>query len=249
MGCCRGDGGVGDNVISAGGAEHGLGAVVWFSEPEQCSTEACVGAAGVRAGPGPPASGPHRGAASGGRRSGSPETGPERVQGHARLQCQGQPELPEPHRPRPAGPGQSQNETWMAVDPNNANHLVASYNDYRRGDGTCGVSYSLDAGQTLGRLHHPQRVHPGRPASAPPGSTGRPAATPRSPGTPAATPTCPARCSTAAPAPRPTLTSPARSTCTAPPAPTARRSTSRAARSPSTTTSPAPATSCWTSSC
>src|SRR5690242_13296093 len=47
-----------------------------------------------------------------------------------------------------AGRGQSQNETWLAVDPNNANHLVASYNDYRRGDGTCGVSYSLDAGKT-----------------------------------------------------------------------------------------------------
>ncbi len=47
-----------------------------------------------------------------------------------------------------AGRGQSQNETWVAVDPNNANHVLASYNDYRRGDGTCGVSYSLDAGRS-----------------------------------------------------------------------------------------------------
>jgi hypothetical protein len=47
-----------------------------------------------------------------------------------------------------AGRGQSQNETWVAVDPNNANHVLASYNDYRRGDGTCGTSYSLDAGKT-----------------------------------------------------------------------------------------------------
>jgi hypothetical protein len=47
-----------------------------------------------------------------------------------------------------AGRGQSQNETWVAVDPNNATHLLASYNDYRRGDGTCGVSYSLDAGKS-----------------------------------------------------------------------------------------------------
>lgn len=47
-----------------------------------------------------------------------------------------------------AGRGQAQNETWLAVDPNNANHLVASYNDYRRGDGTCGVSYSQDAGKS-----------------------------------------------------------------------------------------------------
>jgi hypothetical protein len=46
------------------------------------------------------------------------------------------------------GRGQAQNETWVAVDPNNSRHLVASYNDYRRGDGTCGVSYSLDGGST-----------------------------------------------------------------------------------------------------
>jgi hypothetical protein len=47
-----------------------------------------------------------------------------------------------------AGRAQAQNETWMAADPNNATHLLSSYNDYRRGDGTCGVSYSLDAGKT-----------------------------------------------------------------------------------------------------
>ncbi|MFL5804808.1 MAG: exo-alpha-sialidase [Roseiflexaceae bacterium] len=46
------------------------------------------------------------------------------------------------------GRGQAQNETFIKVDPNNQNHLIASYNDYRRGDGTCGVSYSLDAGRT-----------------------------------------------------------------------------------------------------
>lgn len=44
------------------------------------------------------------------------------------------------------GRGQSQNETWLAADPNNPAHLVASYNDYRRGDSNCGVSYSLDGG-------------------------------------------------------------------------------------------------------
>src|SRR5690349_1607991 len=47
-----------------------------------------------------------------------------------------------------AGRGQAQNETWAAIDRRNANHIVASYNDYRRGDGTCGVSYSLDAGRS-----------------------------------------------------------------------------------------------------
>ncbi len=46
------------------------------------------------------------------------------------------------------GRGQAQNETWIAVDPNNSQHLVGSYNDYRRGDGTCGVSYSLNGGKT-----------------------------------------------------------------------------------------------------
>jgi hypothetical protein len=46
------------------------------------------------------------------------------------------------------GRGQAQNETSIAADPNQPNHLIASYNDYRRGDGTCGVSYSLDKGRT-----------------------------------------------------------------------------------------------------
>ncbi len=46
------------------------------------------------------------------------------------------------------GRGQAQNETWISADPNNPAHLVASYNDYRRGDGTCGVSYSLNQGRT-----------------------------------------------------------------------------------------------------
>jgi len=46
------------------------------------------------------------------------------------------------------GRAQAQNETWIAADPNNPTHLVASYNDYRRGDGTCGLSFSLDSGRT-----------------------------------------------------------------------------------------------------
>jgi hypothetical protein len=46
------------------------------------------------------------------------------------------------------GRGQAQNETSISVDPNNTNHIVASYNDYRRGDGTCGVSWSTDGGRT-----------------------------------------------------------------------------------------------------
>src|ERR671933_334766 len=36
-----------------------------------------------------------------------------------------------------AGRGQAQNETSIAQDPNQPNHIIASYNDYRRGDGNC----------------------------------------------------------------------------------------------------------------
>jgi hypothetical protein len=47
-----------------------------------------------------------------------------------------------------AGRGQSQNETSIAIDPMNSNHIVASQNDYRRGDGNCYGAYSLDSGRT-----------------------------------------------------------------------------------------------------
>ncbi|GAC1328703.1 MAG: sialidase family protein [Candidatus Dormibacteria bacterium] len=46
------------------------------------------------------------------------------------------------------GRGQAQNETFVAHDANNPGHMVATYNDYRRGDGGCGGSYSLDEGAT-----------------------------------------------------------------------------------------------------
>ncbi|HEU5156068.1 MAG TPA: sialidase family protein [Streptosporangiaceae bacterium] len=46
------------------------------------------------------------------------------------------------------GRGQSQNETWVSVNPNNTRQIIASYNDYRRGDGTCGVTFSADGGKT-----------------------------------------------------------------------------------------------------
>ena len=46
------------------------------------------------------------------------------------------------------GRGQSQNETSIAQDPNAPRRMVAAYNDYRRGDGTCGVSFSLNGGTT-----------------------------------------------------------------------------------------------------
>jgi hypothetical protein len=46
------------------------------------------------------------------------------------------------------GRSQAQNETSIAQDPNAPNHLVAGFNDYRRGDGTCGTSWSVDGGAT-----------------------------------------------------------------------------------------------------
>ncbi|HET6876633.1 MAG TPA: sialidase family protein [Jatrophihabitans sp.] len=46
------------------------------------------------------------------------------------------------------GRGQAQNETSIAQNPRNENQMVASSNDYRRGDGTCGASYSADRGRS-----------------------------------------------------------------------------------------------------
>jgi hypothetical protein len=46
------------------------------------------------------------------------------------------------------GRSQAQNETWVAADPRNPRDIVAGYNDYRRRDGTCGVSYSTTGGRT-----------------------------------------------------------------------------------------------------
>jgi hypothetical protein len=45
------------------------------------------------------------------------------------------------------GRGQAQNEESIAADPNDGNHLVASQNDYRRGDGNCYAAYSLNGGK------------------------------------------------------------------------------------------------------
>jgi hypothetical protein len=50
--------------------------------------------------------------------------------------------------PALSGRGQAQNETWVAADPLNPRNIVAGYNDYRRGDSTCGISYSTSGGRT-----------------------------------------------------------------------------------------------------
>src|ERR1043166_9305452 len=46
------------------------------------------------------------------------------------------------------GRAQAQHETSLKVNTYNTNQVVASYNDYRRGDGTCGASWSTDSGRT-----------------------------------------------------------------------------------------------------
>jgi hypothetical protein len=46
------------------------------------------------------------------------------------------------------GRGSSQNETAVAVNPTNPNNVIISQNDYRNGDGACGVNFSFDGGGT-----------------------------------------------------------------------------------------------------
>jgi hypothetical protein len=49
--------------------------------------------------------------------------------------------------PALAGRSQAQNEEAIAIDPMDPDHMVASQNDYRRGDGNCYGAYSLDGGK------------------------------------------------------------------------------------------------------
>src|SRR5690242_10326932 len=44
------------------------------------------------------------------------------------------------------GRGQAQNETAIAQNPFNPRQIVAGFNDYRRGDGTCGTAFSGNGG-------------------------------------------------------------------------------------------------------
>jgi hypothetical protein len=46
------------------------------------------------------------------------------------------------------GRGQANNEPSIAQNPMDPNHLVASDNNYVRGDGTCGAHFSLDGGRS-----------------------------------------------------------------------------------------------------
>ena len=46
------------------------------------------------------------------------------------------------------GRAQAQNETSIASNPNDGNQLIASFNDYRRGDGNCYAAWSTDKGRS-----------------------------------------------------------------------------------------------------
>lgn len=48
------------------------------------------------------------------------------------------------------GRAQAQNETAIAVNPLNPSQVIASSNDYRRGDGACGAYFSQDGGNHWG---------------------------------------------------------------------------------------------------
>jgi len=48
------------------------------------------------------------------------------------------------------GRGQGQNETAVAVNPRNPRNILIGQNDYRRGDSSCGVDWSLDGGRHWG---------------------------------------------------------------------------------------------------
>jgi hypothetical protein len=61
------------------------------------------------------------------------------------------------------GRGQAQNETAVAIDPGDPRHMIAAFNDYRRGDSTCGAEYSLDGGRKWGDATLPNGFVRGQP--------------------------------------------------------------------------------------
>ena len=86
------------------------------------------------------------------------------------------------------GRGQANNEPSISQDPMNPSNIVASDNNYIRGDGTCGAHFSTDGGRTWADSTVPNGFTTG-PTARPrlPASTGRPVATRRWRGTRAAT--------------------------------------------------------------
>ncbi len=61
------------------------------------------------------------------------------------------------------GRGQAQNETGVAIDPNDSKFVVVSQNDYRRGDGSCGSEWSTNGGSTWNDSTDPMSFTRGTP--------------------------------------------------------------------------------------
>lgn len=61
------------------------------------------------------------------------------------------------------GGGQANNETSISQDPNNPNNIIASDNDYRRGDGSCYSAYSTDKARTWNDTTLPNDEVSGQP--------------------------------------------------------------------------------------
>ena len=59
------------------------------------------------------------------------------------------------------GRGQAENETTIAENPNNPKQIVAGFNDYRRGDGSCYGAFSADGGQQWADTTIPNGFTPG----------------------------------------------------------------------------------------
>src|ERR1700682_26808 len=64
------------------------------------------------------------------------------------------------------GRASAQNETAIAHDPNNLDHLVAFYNNYQRGDANCIGAFSLDGGKSWGHSIIPRGSSRGAPFGA-----------------------------------------------------------------------------------
>jgi hypothetical protein len=62
-----------------------------------------------------------------------------------------------------AGRGQAQNETSIAQDPFRPSRMVASQNDYRRGDGNCYTAWSTDGGRSWEDSTPPMSFTRGQP--------------------------------------------------------------------------------------
>jgi hypothetical protein len=58
------------------------------------------------------------------------------------------------------GRAQAQNETAIAENPSNPSQVVASFNDYRRGDGQLLRRLQYERGNSLERHHDPHELHP-----------------------------------------------------------------------------------------